>query len=132
MKPNETQADASNLTGKQTKVLSLLLSGDTIDGAATSAGVAASTVHAWFKQDEFKATYRDARRDVVTQATAMLQGACGAAVGTLRGIAEDGDAPASSRVSAAKAILEMSIKSIELDDLAQRIEALESTLKGDK
>jgi transposase-like protein len=128
MKTNETQDAASNLTGKQVKVLSLLVCGGTIESAAQAADVNPSTVHAWMKEAAFSAEYRTARR-VVNQATATLQSACGAAVGTLKAIAEDGAAPASSRVSAAKAILEMSVKAVELDDLAERIEALESTLK---
>jgi hypothetical protein len=42
---------------------------------------------------------------------------------------QDAEAPASARVSAAKAVLETAIKAVELEDLEARIVALE-TEKG--
>jgi hypothetical protein len=47
------------------------------------------------------------------------------AVETLEAIMQDSEAPASARVSAAKAVLEMAIKAVELEDLEARITALE-------
>jgi len=49
-------------------------------------------------------------------------------VHTLREVAEDKQAGASSRVAAAKAILDMSVNAIELMDLQERIEMLERSL----
>jgi len=47
-------------------------------------------------------------------------------VETLRSVMQDKDAPASAKVSAAKAILETAIKAVELEDLEARIAALEA------
>ncbi len=117
---------AEELTGKQSKVLALLVSGATIEAAASRSKVNPATVHAWLKKPHFADGYRTARRAVVTQATATLQAACSDAVSTLQAVANDATAPASSRVSAARVILEMSLKSFELEDLAARIAALEN------
>jgi len=46
----------------------------------------------------------------------------------VREVAEDKQAGASSRVAAAKAILDMSVNAIELMDLQERIEMLERSL----
>jgi len=46
----------------------------------------------------------------------------------LREVAEDREAPASSRVAAARTILEQSIGAIELMDLQERVEMLEKML----
>jgi hypothetical protein len=125
------QDTATNeLTGKQSKVLCALVSGANIESAAESAGINPVTIHRWMKESAFTQQYRAMRRDVVNQATATLQAACGDAVSTLRAIANDKDAPASSRVSAARAILDTSIKAIEIEDLAGRIEALENALES--
>jgi hypothetical protein len=125
MQDTATNPCAEELTGKQSKVIALLVSGATIEAAAHKSAVNPATVHAWLKKPHFADGYRNARRSVVTQATASLQAACSDAVSTLLAVASDASAPASSRVSAARVILEMSLKSFELEDLAARIEKLE-------
>ena len=81
------------------------------------------------KEPAFRDAYREARREVVSHAISQLQRGCGDAVKTLLAVANDSEAPASSRVSAAKAILETSVKAVELDDLGARLEALEELMK---
>ena len=53
---------------------------------------------------------------VVQQAIVQVQHATGEAVETLRGGHAGPHAPASARVSAAKAILETAVKAVELED----------------
>jgi hypothetical protein len=68
----------------------------------------------------------------VSQAVAHLQRVSGEAVETLRVIMNDDQKPSSVRVTAARVILEISIKAVELEDLEVRIAALEalSAAKG--
>ena len=61
----------------------------------------------------------DARREVTAQAIAQLQQIGSVAVKTLRGVMEDVTATPAAKVTAAKAVLEMSMKAIELEDLAE-------------
>jgi len=69
-----------------------------------------------------------ARRESVKQGIARLQNATGEAVSVLQEVMNDKEAPRSVRVTAAKAIIEYSIKAVEIEDLAQRIEELESVM----
>ena len=64
-------------------------------------------------------------REAVAQAVSRLQQKSSNAVNVLNEIAEDKEAPASSRVSAAKTIIEMALKAVELEDIVKRIEQLE-------
>ena len=73
----------------------------------------------------FKEQYRLARRAAVSQAVGHLQSACSVAVLALTDIAQDVTCQASDRVSAARTVLELAIKGVELEDLAARVEELE-------
>lgn len=126
MKPNETEAAQSlELTGKQAGVLALLVGGATIEGAAKATGVRPATVHDWLKKPEFSSAYRDALADVIAHASGQLKAACAVAVATLREVAEDTAAPSAPRVSAARAIIELSQRAIEQEEIIARIERLE-------
>ena len=113
------------LTRKQEKAVCALLSEPTIVAAAEKAGVAEITVRRWLKLPAFLSRYREACRQMVDTAIGRLQEACAEAVVTLREVMGDAEAPVSSRVTAARAVLEMSLKAVELQDLEVRVDALE-------
>ena len=128
-----TTSDSSTpkMERKRETAIAALLVAPSIEAAAKSAGISEATLLRWLKDEAFATSYRDARREVVSQAVTQLQSSCGLAVKTLCDIAEDSEAPASSRVAAARAILDTSIKAVEIEDLAARIEMLEQlTAKG--
>jgi ribulose 1,5-bisphosphate carboxylase large subunit-like protein len=52
--------------------------------------------------------------------------------GCLKDVAENEDSPASARVSAAKTILEMAMKAVELDDVIRRLDELEKAIEARK
>ena len=114
------------LSRKQDQIITALVSCASITEAAAQCGLAEVTVRRWLKQEAFQQAYRDARRQVVQQAIVQVQQATGEAVETLRQVMQDTDAPASARVSAAKAILDTAVKAVELEDLEMRIAALEA------
>jgi hypothetical protein len=93
--------------------------------AAATAGVGEVTVWRWLQIPEFKEQYRLANWEVVSQAVGHLQGACSVAVLALTDISQDVSCPASTRVSAARTVLELALKGVELEDLAVRVEELE-------
>ncbi len=119
------QVVEEKLTPKQERALVALLDCAEVKGAARTAGVNESTLWRWLQSPEFQARYRAARRQLVETAIAQLQSDCTIAVRVLREVAEDKEAPASSRVAAAKTILDQSLSALELGDLAARIEQLE-------
>jgi hypothetical protein len=125
MKPLEQK-----LTAKQEQALIALLDCGEIKQAAETAGVTKVTFWRWLQSPDFQSRYRAARRQLVETAIAQLQSDCTIAVRVLREVAEDREAPASSRVSAAKTIIEQSVGAIQLIDLQERIERLESLLEA--
>ena len=113
------------LPQKQTKAIVSLLNCRTVSEAASQAGVNESTVWRWMREESFQDALQEAKQRIVTQAIIQLQQATGEAVGTLRGIMADGEAPASARVTAAKAVLDMAVKAIKMEDLEARLMNLE-------
>ena len=65
------------------------------------------------------------------QLTTQLQQIGGDAVGVLRSILRDDRVPASSRVTAARLVLEMAYRGIEIEELALRLEQLERRANGE-
>jgi hypothetical protein len=114
------------LSRKQDQVITALVTCASITEAAAQCGLADVTLRRWLKREPFQAAYREARRAVVQHAITQVQRATGEAVETLRRVMQDAEAPASARVSAAKAILETAVKAVEVEDLEARITALEA------
>jgi hypothetical protein len=116
----------SKLTPIQERALVALLSHANTRTAAKAVGVDEATLWRWLQDKDFHAAYMNWRRESVRQSIARLQQASGEAVNTLRTITKDKKAPASARVTAAKAIIEYSMKAVELEDLAERVAQLEA------
>lgn len=117
----------------QEKAIIALLNEPTLKAAAAKAGIGEATLWRWQQEPDFAEQYRTAKRQAVSQAVSRLQQACGEAVDTLRTIMTDDEAPPSSRVTAAKTILETAFKAFEMEELEKRIEDLEKlqeTTKG--
>ena len=122
------QGHGEKLSRKQEQAIAALLSEPTICAAAKHIGVNEATLYRWLQHEEFQTSYRQARRESVTQAIAGLQQACGEAVQTLREIMTDSEAPASSRVTAARAVLDTALRAVELEDIEERVAALEDAV----
>jgi hypothetical protein len=122
----------SKLSHKQELAIAGLLQLPTIDAAAQAAGVSSSTMKRWLKRPDFRAGYRQARRELVEDAVGRVQAAAGQAVDTLLSIAKDG-AKDGDRVRASVAILEHALRGIELSDVLRSYHAPEAeprTIKG--
>jgi hypothetical protein len=116
----------SGLTAAQHHAVLALLTEASIAASARRAGVGERTLHRWLRDEVFMAEYRRARREAFSQAIGLTQRASASAVATLLKIMHDATAAASARVSAASQILRFARESIEVDDLAERVAALES------
>jgi phage terminase small subunit len=119
----------ATLTRRQEAFIAALLSCPTIAHAARMAGIAEVTAGRWLKDHSFQAAYREARRQVVQQAIVQVQHATGTAVQTLVAVMQDNESPSNARVTAARTILEMAIRTVEFEDLESRIVALEQQAK---
>lgn len=106
-----------------------MLEHPTLKDAAAAVNVGETTLWRWSQEPQFKAAYMDARREAVKQSIAHLQSATGEAVTCLRDVMKSAKASDAAKVSAARAVLEMAMKSVELEDLAERVRALEDLAK---
>ena len=117
-------AKTSNFTRKKEKAIAALLTTDTVEQAANVAGIAESTLYRWLKDPTFLEQYRKARKAAVDQAISTLQERSNTAAKALVDIAEDQEMPPSTRVAAAREILQTSIKGIERDGFEARVESV--------
>jgi uncharacterized protein (UPF0147 family) len=108
------------------------LESPTIQQAAKVAGIGEVTLWRWLQIPEFKEAYREAKKKTVSQAINRLQQLTGEAVETLRTIMNDNENPSNVRVTAAKTIIEQSIKATELEELLRRVEELEKIVTAKK
>ena len=120
------------LTRNQEKAIAALISCPTIPEAAVSIGIGEATLFRWLKNPRFKASYRRARHQVVSLAIGHLQTKITKAIDTLLEVAGDKEAPSSARVAAARAIVDQSLRAVEIGEIEARIERLENRLKEEK
>lgn len=120
----------AKMTRKMEAAVAALLTAPTIAIAAQAVGISEQTLWRWLQLPEFQGQYREAKRQAVAQAVARLQQATTKAVDTLEAVMDDTASPSSARVTAAKTVLEMAVKAVELEDMAARIEALERSIQA--
>jgi hypothetical protein len=114
------------LSPMQSKAILALLNEPSVSKAAEASGVGLRTLHKWLDaDDEFIAAYRKARRQTFTQAISLTMRYTPVAFNVLAKIMVDTQAPYAARVAAATNLLRFGRESVELDDLAIRVEALE-------
>lgn len=116
-----------NLTRNQSKAISLILEARSITEGVKKAGISKTTFYAWLKNPEFKAEFVRQRQELVDLALHELKTSLSEAVTVLRELLKaEGEGV---RLRTAQAILENVLKSIELENIEQRLEVLERSLK---
>jgi hypothetical protein len=113
------------LTARQYNLIGALLTEATVRKAAEKAAVPERTAFLWLKDPIFVAEYRLARREATSQAIARLQQFSALLAGELVRLATSARSEA-VRLGAVSKGLDLAIKSVELDDLAARLDALEA------
>lgn len=113
------------LSRNKEKAISALLLNPSLPEAAKAVGIGESTLRRWLNNKDFAEAYRKARAEVVRHATVQVQAVMGKAVQTLDDVMSDPGNPPSSRVSAAKAVLDLGVKAWELEEIETRLAALE-------
>lgn len=116
------------LTANQERFLVDLLTAPTIAEAAKETGINESTARRWLSQRPVQRAWRELRRQVVEQALTGVQSATVEAVATLRACLAE-DMPPAVRVRAALALLDLAARTVEIGDLAARIEQLEEAIE---
>jgi hypothetical protein len=124
--------DVSKLTPKQEQAILALLNRPSIKQAAEEVGISERQVYRWLGEDAFGRAYRGARRKAFAHAVSISQQYAPSAVATLAKVMTDPQAPHTAKVSAATALLKFSRESIELDDVVERVAALETAAEQAK
>ena len=124
-------AALDDLTARQEKAIVALLREPTVTAAAAAVGLGERTIFTWLQDPLFVAAYRAARREAVSQAIAQLQGASQRAVRVLCQVMDDPKANQRTRILAANSVLNTALRAIEIEDLAERLAALEAALHED-
>jgi hypothetical protein len=105
-------------------LIAALAGGATVQDAAKAAGVSPRTAHRRLDDRAFKIRVQAARAELVEHAVGILAKASTAAAVTLAQLLDKNIAP-STRLAAARAILELGSKLRETQELGDRIAALE-------
>lgn len=118
------------LTTRQRKAIPVILASRTITEGVTKAGVTRETFYQWIKDPEFKAEFTGQRQQIIDLALHELKTSTSEAVSVLRGLLKaEGE---SVRLRTAQAILENVFKSIEIENIEMRLEALEREVGNEK
>jgi len=109
------------------KALAALLGNSSIRDAAKACRLSEETLYRFLRDPSFLKDYRDAGRQTVENAISRIQQTTSEAAATLRRNLHC-ESPA-VEVRTAQIILETAIKGVELLDIIERVEALESQTK---
>lgn len=118
------------MTPKQEKALAALLTHNTKQDAARAAGIDPRTLRRYFEDPVFQKAYREAFSGLVEDATRRAQQSIAPALQVLRELAEDGGEQGQVRVSAARSLLEYSLRLTEQLDVLGRLKELEDAVNG--
>jgi len=115
----------NKLSRKKEQAIIALLEAPTVKEAAEVVGVNPATLYKWMAQPEFEEAYRKARHRAMGEAIARLQQASSKAVATLWDVMGDQEATPASRVTAARAVLELGMRGTEIEVIEARLRKLE-------
>jgi hypothetical protein len=115
---------------RQEAFLAALLTQPTIALAAKAASISEATAARWLREPEFAHRYRKAKERMVGEAISFLQQSMVAAVAVLRQTMTADNTKPAQKVMAARTILELGLRTYELQELEARITALEAAQEG--
>jgi hypothetical protein len=108
--------------------LAQLLAQPTIKQACQAVGISQNTGTRWLRQPVFKQAYAEARRESLAEALHFLQQSILKAVTILNIVMMDPEAKAMVKVAAARAVLEFGMRSVEQEQIADRLARIEEAL----
>jgi translation initiation factor 2B subunit (eIF-2B alpha/beta/delta family) len=118
------------LSAKQNKFILELAVNGSIKKACQIAGISEKTGHNWLKDEDFNKTLHDIRETLVSRSLNSLMMSLDKAVNAVLRILDDERTSTMAKLSAARLIIENSLKFREQQTLLQRVEELEKQMKG--
>ena len=123
------------MTPNKEKLLAALLTSRTKKEAAAAAGISDRTMRSYFEDKEFCQRYREAFAGVIEDATRQAQALLMPALSTLQTVMGDEEIPAQARITAARSIIDYSMRLTEQNDIMRQLDELEhwkETLNGNR
>jgi len=117
-------------SAKELGFIEALVEGKTIKSAAQGAGIAYTTARRLRRREDVQAEIRSRAREAVQAGTLTLGQAARTAARTLKNVAAKGGPGDGPRVSAARAILEIGTKALEIEEIEARLAELEARQPG--
>ena len=114
-----------NATRLVERAVIAVLTKSTFRAAAREIGKSPRTLRRLMATPEFEAAYRDAKASLIRTATNVLSNNAGRAAGVLRKVFDDRKSTDAARVSAAVSTIRLVLEAHEMEELEQRITALE-------
>lgn len=122
-----SSADADDVfSATELRFLAAVVEGKTIKAAAQGAGIAYTTARRLRRRPDMQEAIREQAREAVQAGTLALGQAARTAARTLKNVAAKGGPGDGPRVSAARAILEIGSKALEIEEIEARLAELEA------
>ncbi len=118
-----------NLTLKQRKAVTALLTTPDVTTAAKDAGVSRETVYKWMQLPAFQTALHEAEALALAAVSRRLVTLADTATATLEAAMSDTATPAATRVRAADAVLARLLQVRELVTLEERVRELEARME---
>ena len=109
-------------------IIAALISNPTVAAAATACGVSKTQIHGRLRNAAFKEKYDNARREVLEQSAAYIQGMVSEAIQKMRDVMNDPNASQQVQLNAAEAITRNSLKLTEQADILAQIAELKKAV----
>lgn len=109
-------------------LIAALISNPTIKAAATACGVSERYIYGRLHDPAFKVKYDAARREILEQSTAFIQGIVSEAIQKMRDVMNDPDASQQVQLNAAEAITRNSLKLTEQNDILTQLAELKKAV----
>ena len=113
---------------KDELLISALISNPTIRAAATACGLSEAHIDGRLRDPAFQAKYDRARRELLEQSTAYIQGIVSEAIQKMRDVMNDPDATPQVQLNAAEAITRNSLKLTEQNDILAQLAELKKAV----
>ena len=126
---NGNKEPEPQLTPKQEAAIAALISHNTVKKAAAAAGVTEVTLWRWQKQPHFHKAYMVARWKVVQQAMANIQNTTSKAAAFLAKVLDDDLQDPRIKMAATRLVLSSSLKAVELEDHAERMNEIQDDIE---
>lgn len=113
---------------KTEQVIAALISNPTVRAAAKACGVSETYIYTCLKKPDFLEQYDNARRDLLKQSTAYIQGIVSEAIKKMHEVMSNADTAPQVQLNAAEAIMRNSLKMTEQADILAQIAELKKAV----